>query len=256
MSNQSTYETDSVVSEYAAAAELQPPEQAVIALLGSELRNARMLDIGIGGGRTTAHFAPRVREYIGIDYAVKMIEACRVRFPDLAQRNAFSVCDARAMNIFSDDYFDFVLFSFNGIDYVSLEDRLQILREIARVSRKGAHFVFSTHNLNSDAEAMFAFSDGDGMRDRLTKPVNRIRFRLLNAGWRRDRARADHMILNDGAHHFRLRTLYIRADAQLSQLRESGFAAAKIFGRDGRLLTASDAQTCVDSWLHYLTTVP
>lgn len=255
MGNQSTYEIVSVVSEYTAAAELQAPEQAVLKLLAAELRDMRMLDIGIGGGRTTVHFAPLVKEYAGIDYSGRMIDACRGRFPSLANRNALSVADARALTAFPDDRFDFVLFSFNGIDYVSPEDRLLVLREIARVARAGARFLFSTHNLNSDIESTFVRSGGDGLREFLTKPLNRMRFRLLNWGWRRHRASADYMVLNDGAHGFRLNTCYIGAAAQLRQLRSAGFSDTVVFARDGGRLAIDEAERSTDAWLHYLSTV-
>jgi SAM-dependent methyltransferase len=43
--------------------------------------------------------------------------------------------------------FDFILFSFNGIDYVPACDRNAVFRELRRVGSKGGLFFFSTHNL-------------------------------------------------------------------------------------------------------------
>ena len=74
----------------------------------------KMLDIGVGGGRTTLHFAPLVKEYVGIDYSQNMIKACQERFAQVS----FQTADARSMGIFKDSTFDFILFSYNGIDYI------------------------------------------------------------------------------------------------------------------------------------------
>lgn len=50
--------------------------------------------------------------------------------------------DARDLSTFSDQSFDLVWFSFNGIDYVNHIDRLTILQEIYRVTKPGAILYF------------------------------------------------------------------------------------------------------------------
>ena len=114
------------------------PELSILEELRTELPNFRMLDIGVGAGRTTKHFAGLVKEYVGVDYSITMIKACREKFPQYR----LEVADARNLSLFDDAYFDFVLFSFNGIDAVEHQDRLAILREIRRVLRKGGYFCF------------------------------------------------------------------------------------------------------------------
>src|SRR2546430_7085903 len=76
----------------------------------------RMLDIGVGRGRTTAHFGSLVKEYTGIDYSPRMIEACRQQFRYAKVPFRFEVGDARDLHVFGDGVFDFILFSFNGLD--------------------------------------------------------------------------------------------------------------------------------------------
>ena len=39
-----------------------------------------MLDIGVGGGRTTYYFKDLVKKYKGIDIAPKFIESCKNKF--------------------------------------------------------------------------------------------------------------------------------------------------------------------------------
>ncbi len=104
-----------------------------------------MLDMGVGGGRTTKYFAPLVRCYIGADYAPAMLKVCKERYGGDFN---FIECDARAMEGFKDNSFDFVLFSFNGMDSFSHKDRIAALREVRRVLRNGGIFYFSSHNLN------------------------------------------------------------------------------------------------------------
>jgi ubiquinone/menaquinone biosynthesis C-methylase UbiE len=62
-----------------------------------------MLDIGVGGGRTTKYFFPLAKEYVGIDYSPEMIQACKKKFPELR----FEVADVRNLSLFGDGHFDF-----------------------------------------------------------------------------------------------------------------------------------------------------
>ena len=125
----SMYESKNFVDHYIRELELQPPEAEVLEELRGELPKFKMLDIGVGAGRTTQHFAKLVKEYTGIDYSKTMIDACRVKFPQYR----LEVADARNLSIFDDSYFDFALFSFNGLDAVEHEERLKILHEIRRI---------------------------------------------------------------------------------------------------------------------------
>lgn len=109
----------------------------------------KMLDIGVGGGRTTVHFAPLVRQYVGVDYAANMVEACEERFPDREDHISFGEADARYMNQFPAGTFNFIILSYNGIDNIAHDDRLLALKEINRVGKSGGVFAFSTHNLRA-----------------------------------------------------------------------------------------------------------
>src|SRR5262249_48458768 len=97
---------------------------------------------------TTRHLLSRCRSYQAIDYAPAMIEACRAKFaccgPDV-----FKVADARDLSHERVGSYDFVIFSYNGLDYVNHDDRLRVLREIHRVLRPAGLFLFSTHSLHA-----------------------------------------------------------------------------------------------------------
>jgi len=146
MSNLKTFESDASVKLYSIQDQLQKPEESILNILKDQLLNIKMLDLGVGGGRTTLHFAKKTKEYVGVDYAENMIKICNEKF-SMQENISFKCGDARDLNDFENEYFDFVLFSFNGIDYVSHTDRLKILSEIKRVGKKNGYFAFSSHNV-------------------------------------------------------------------------------------------------------------
>jgi SAM-dependent methyltransferase len=135
------YNDPKVVEYYEKATGLQPCEAA---LFERWLKpGMAILDIGVGGGRTTPHLAQIASRYVGVDYSTVMVEACRRRFPALDVRYG----DATDLSQFGDAEFDAAVFSFNGIDYLgSDEGRARCLREIARVLKQDGVFVFSSHN--------------------------------------------------------------------------------------------------------------
>ncbi|WP_338413102.1 class I SAM-dependent methyltransferase [uncultured Sphaerotilus sp.] len=143
------YGSDDVVRRYARQSLLQLPEQAIFERIGPSLADSELLDLGVGGGRTTIALAQRCRRYLGADVAAPMVAACRERFSELLKNPEirFEVADARRMP-FAAASFDIVLFSFNGIDLVGADARATALAECRRVLRPGGHLVYSSHNLN------------------------------------------------------------------------------------------------------------
>lgn len=104
--------------------------------------DATVLDLGCGTGRTTAVLDRIGFDVVGVDVSEPMVQRARQLLPHVEFRSG----DARDLQ-FDDDRFDYVLFSFNGLDYVHPEgDRYVALREIWRVLKPGGTFVFSSHN--------------------------------------------------------------------------------------------------------------
>ena len=104
---------------------------------------SEVLDIGVGGGRTTAFLANAAKSYVGIDYSPAMIASCIDKYPGLS----FLTADATNLNIFGDNSFDVVIFSFNGIDYIpSDEARRRCFGEICRILKPTGVMIFSSHN--------------------------------------------------------------------------------------------------------------
>lgn len=142
--NLRVYRTPEVVTLYAGFDYLTAAEQL---LFETHLKQGiSLLDLGVGGGRTTPHLSRIASRYIGIDYSEEMIRACRAKFPELR----FEVQDAADLSLFADESFDTIVFSFNGIDYlVPSEKRERCLHECYRVLKQGGTFIFSCHNPRS-----------------------------------------------------------------------------------------------------------
>src|SRR5262245_8681466 len=118
---------NAIVAEYARN-DLYPPERELICLLRNQIAQMDILDLGVGAGRTSFTFAALARTYIGVDYAPKMIEACRSRFGE-NNRQRFYCIDAADLSTLNEQ-FDLVLFTFNGLDCVDFDRRQRILDEV------------------------------------------------------------------------------------------------------------------------------
>lgn len=139
--NLQVYRDPEVVSHYAALNYLTPCERLLFDTYIK--RGMKILDIGVGGGRTTPYLSDKASRYVGVDYSAEMIKTCRKKFPRLE----FEVADASDLSGFSDASFDAVVISFNGIDcLVPEERRWQCLRECNRVLRPEGVFILSSHN--------------------------------------------------------------------------------------------------------------
>ncbi|HTW58460.1 MAG TPA: class I SAM-dependent methyltransferase [Terriglobales bacterium] len=142
--NLDTWNQIDVASYYASLSYLTPCEQ----LLFDEYLGPGMaiLDLGVGGGRTTSYLSSIASRYVGADYAAEMIAACQKRFPHLE----FKTVDAADLSMFPTATFDAVVMAFNTIDNVIPEEaRHRALREIHRVLKPNGVLIFSSHNIRS-----------------------------------------------------------------------------------------------------------
>src|SRR5579863_2063492 len=107
---------------------------------------AAVLDLGVGGGRTTPYLLERAGRYLGVDYSAEMVRLCREKFPGIE----FCEADAASMPQLEDKSFDVILFSYNGLDALwPSEKRRSCIGECRRLLRAGGFFVFSAHNPRS-----------------------------------------------------------------------------------------------------------
>jgi SAM-dependent methyltransferase len=142
--NRNVYRDPETVSYYASYGHLEPSE---LHIFDKHVRSGTdILDIGVGGGRTTPYLSQKARRYLAIDYSEQMISACRKRFPGVE----FEVMDAADMSEIPNSAFDVAVFSYNGIGYLHPDAvRQSCLREIHRILRPAGLFIFSLHNSRS-----------------------------------------------------------------------------------------------------------
>jgi SAM-dependent methyltransferase len=249
--NKSYYETELQVRLYREAEGLQPAEHSIAQMLGTRMPTMDMLDLGIGGGRTTKFFLPRVHRYLGVDISRAMIEACRQEFPDCR----LEVADASDLDHLDSGSFDFILFSFNGIDYLSTEGRDRALRGFSRLLKAGGILAFSSHNTRFIPALYRRFRPtiGGGLRATLGRVKGYMHF-LRKNGLRAATPAADYRVIFEGNHGFAAPTLYVRPEHQVEMLRRIGFADVTVFdsvtGRETPPMSPS--QPVISPWVYYL----
>ena len=247
--NHNVYASSDGINPYDSIS-LQPPEISIFIKHRNSFYNKNVLDIGVGLGRTSFHLRNFAKKYIGIDYSNSMVEVGSKKYPELDLQHG----DARDLSRFSDKSFDFILFSYNGIDYVSHSDRLKILKEIKRILKDDGIFVFSTHNKNFNAI--------------LTKPelhtsLNPVRFlknffsyikQIKNKSILKNEEieNSDYSLINDSGNDFALLTYYISKDKQISQLNDIDFSVIEMLDMQGQIIQkeTDDSDNC---WIYFVT---
>ena len=249
---QAYYQGRDAVDLFSQANALQAAERAIIERLGAWLVGRSMLDIGIGGGRTTSHFAPLVATYVGVDYSPAMIAACKARFGDEVDNVTLAVEDVRSLSSFETGSFDFVLFSFNGLDCIGHSDRLRALGELHRVCAPSGFVCFSSHNLGFlPSLYRLRLDPRTNLNHRARASLQLAVFRLLNQP-RRALDQARYATVREPYANFRAETYYVMPSEQLAQLDRAGFSAVDVYGWDGRRIELAEVDHARDMCLYYL----
>lgn len=232
--NRETYTKSRVVRSYSGFTQLYPAERRIFAEYERQFSGA-VLDLAIGTGRTTAALLPRASSYVGLDYSPAMLAAARQAFP----RAELYCADMRAVpRLFRERRFDAILISFNGIDYISWEDRNELLRGLRRLLRPRGILVFSTHDLQQ-AEHARGFRVRSDLRPRWSqlrsdplgwcaKLVKMPIWALLAWCTHKRNSRSEQLFsgyayLNDSGENFGLVTVYVAPEVQLEVLTKSGY---------------------------------
>jgi SAM-dependent methyltransferase len=249
--NRSTW--DRVVHDYQQK-HLHPSERTLLERWRGRWHEVDMLDLGVGGGRTAHVFAAITRRYVGVDYSPKMIDFCRSQYRE-GPNVRFVAGDASDLSFLGEDKFDFILFSFNGIDYVSHDRRSAVLSEVrARLKGADSLFLFSSHSLHCYP---FAFQWSTDLRHpirslyRLAKDaIFNCRLALSNSISAEEAKHRGWAILNDGAHGFALSTYYVMPQEQIRQLEDAGLELVEMMNKAGQRIDWRVPQP--DRWLYYL----
>mgnify|MGYP000846257260 FL=1 len=215
-----------IIQNYISKTHIQEGENKIIDVLKTtDVNLENMLDIGVGGGRTTMHFGHLFKKYTGVDIADKYHETLRERYPDYCfiTKNILD-CD------FSEK-FDFVFFSHNGIDYLqNITDYVQCIDKLFSLSRK--YIAFSSHNF---------FYNGHGKQN--IKYVSES---------------SDHKIVEEtgiaGSNQL-INTIYTNPHFICNTLKKYPYKSLHIFNRDGKKieLTENNEELAKDQnlWLYY-----
>lgn len=218
------YQEPGVTAFYDGKRDLYAPEKTIFDLVETHLRNCRFLDLGIGAGRTTGHVLKLTENYIGIDYVPEMVEAAKRRFPGVDLRTA----DARRIDVFEDASFDAIMFSFNGLDTLTEEDRLKILREVSRLLKPGGLFIFSAHNRSKPVTKPWHLAEFQASKNPVRVAKNFLYyvrgilnyFAQASGQWET----ADKACWLDTGTNFLAPLYFITKEAQMKQLAQTGLA--------------------------------
>lgn len=255
--NAQVYSKGEVVQWYASREpRIFPAEETILARIAAEIGGGSILDIGVGAGRTTPYLLKLSRDYTGLDYSAEMITACQRKYPEVR----FQQGDARQLEPLGREKFDFVFFSFNGLDSINHKDRPRVLDQVDHILKSNGLFLFSSHNLHvrprkpwNPAEFSWRLRPKailrnlyDGLRATLNY-ARHCRSQIEGEGY---------AVLIDNAHQFRLLNYYVTPVEQVRQLEAHGFTAVECFDRDGKLHAPESRELADAIHVHYLARKP
>lgn len=218
--NQETYNKENVILEYGKFQFLFKAEEKIFEKYNSFLKKASVLDIGIGAGRTTQFLAKLCERYIGIDYSQNFISHCKQKMGTL-QNVSFEFADARAMPQFANNTFDFILFSFNGIDCIDFEGRKLVLAECKRLLKNDGYFCFSFHNFYTIPKVYSLTMSKNPFKWKSSlnryKMVNKLNPEISAF------ENKDYIILRDGENSFESDVMYMKPEFQVEMLKNLEF---------------------------------
>ena len=222
------------------------PKKCFWRLYRERIQGQRVLDLGCGGGRTSPWLHALASRYLGVDYSARMVEVCRARYPEFA----FTQGNARDLAALANASFDFVLFSYNGIDTMPHLQRLEVLAAVRRVLRDDGWFAFSSHSIEFrnivvalDLSALLTLG---GLRRNLKYLRSYLRVR------RHQVRTSEYAILSDPRGGTKQLHYFISRRNQIEQLRANGFVDIDILSWDGRCVSADEADFGQQRVLLYL----
>jgi ubiquinone/menaquinone biosynthesis C-methylase UbiE len=221
-------------------------EKVLFEKLSPAIKDKKILDIGIGGGRTTKYLLEISRDYTGIDYVAEFAEKTAEKYPDA---NVFCG-DATDLKELENETFDFVLFSYNGLDCISSGDRRKALKEFYRVLKKGGYLMFSSHNRDYQNFNKLPW------RRKIEYDASFFRFCLyclyhLPKHYKMKKHEIftdDYAVVNDSDHRYSLLLYYITIDRQVKQLMEVGFSGIEAYDMAGNVVKSDTSS----HWIYYL----
>ncbi len=123
-------------------------------------KNAKILDLGCGAGRTTINlFKSGYCNIIGLDISDKFIEFAKNYC--LKNNLGISFINGDATNLpFDNEQFDAVIFSYNGMMCIpGQKNRDKVLKETYRVLKPNGIFIFTAHNRDDSGNYQYIWDE-------------------------------------------------------------------------------------------------
>lgn len=180
MNNNSKWNNQKIIKWYISRKHIQNGEKKILELVDF-LNIKTMLDIGVGGGRTSMYFLNLVESYLGIDIVPDFIDTLQKKYSQ-KQFKCMNVLDI--INL--EKTYDFILFSHNGIDnLLTLEEYTKALDNMYKVCNKNGYVCFSSHNIwkinqNNDFTLIECDVVGTRMKQVNTNPLFLIKLLKKN----------------------------------------------------------------------------
>jgi ubiquinone/menaquinone biosynthesis C-methylase UbiE len=180
MNNNSKWNNQKIIKWYISRKHIQNGEKKILELVDF-LNIKTMLDIGVGGGRTSMYFLNLVESYLGIDIVPDFIDTLQKKYSQ-KQFKCMNVLDITNL----EKTYDFILFSHNGIDnLLTLEEYTKALDNMYKVCNKNGYVCFSSHNIwkinqNNDFTLIECDVVGTGMKQVNTNPLFLIKLLQKN----------------------------------------------------------------------------
>jgi SAM-dependent methyltransferase len=235
--NRLVYHAPAAVRHYRSS-ELDAAETMALIAYQPAFAGRRVLDLGVGTGRTTRFLTPFASTYLGLDFSPHMVDAFKERQGGIP----VVLGDMRDLSRFDDASFDFVLAACNLIDAVGHADRLHVIEEVRRVVQPRGVFMFSSHNRcfrDALSGPKLQWSRNPGTQ---AAHVWRYARSLVNhARVRRLRQLApEYAILNDPGHDYAALHYYVDRATARRQMTSMGFRVLSEFDLMGRALGPDD----------------
>ena len=137
---------------------LMPDEKVLQKFVKESVNLDAMLDASVGAGRTTAHFIYLFKSYYAYDVTPHFVDAAKKKFP---KANIVLLDTLSVAKNFRPRTFDFVLCSYNAIDYLNevdseMDDLLfSGVRQLFSLLLPEGVLAFSSHNLLSSCSPFF-----------------------------------------------------------------------------------------------------
>jgi SAM-dependent methyltransferase len=246
--NAQNYFNDGIAKVYTREP-IQIAEMMIALKYSADFFGKRVLDLGVGTGRTTRLLLPFCAEYVGIDLSDVMLKVARRQFPT-AQ---LSVLDIREIGTFGPSRFDFVLGPHCILDAVSHSERVKMLADLHTIVAPGGLLVFSSHNRRYRRAGLgpqFEFS---------RNPVTQLglAFEFVGNIFRRQRTKQfqvfekEYAIINDRGCKWRSLHYYIDRATEQRQLAQAGFDLLSVYDEPGRVLGPNDDDSA-NAMLYYV----